>query len=88
MTLFDYFRASPKSATIAKDRLQILIAHERNARNSPSYLPALQAELLKVVRKFVEVDQRAISVSIDHTEDQEIIELNILLPEEGKDKEI
>ena len=84
MALFDYFRSTPKSACIAKDRLQILIAHERNARNAPSYLPELQKALLEVVRKFVEVDQQAITVTVDQTDDQEIIELNIVLPEEGK----
>lgn len=82
MSLLDYFRASkPKSATVAKERLQILVAHERMTRNRPSYLPQLQKELLEVIRKYVNVDQEAISVNFEQDEDQETLELNIVLPD-------
>ncbi|SEN65140.1 cell division topological specificity factor MinE [Nitrosomonas marina] len=82
MSLLDYFRASkPKSAAIAKERLQILVAHERTERNRPSYLPQLQKELLEVIRKYVHVDQEAISVKFEQDENQETLELNIVLPD-------
>ncbi len=82
MSLLDYFRSSKrKSASIAKERLQILVAHERTFRNQPSYLPQLQQELLDVVRKYVSVDQDAISVNFEQDENQETLELNIVLPE-------
>ncbi|MCB1986472.1 MAG: cell division topological specificity factor MinE [Burkholderiales bacterium] len=82
MSLLDYFRATkPKSATIAKERLQILVAHERSERNRPSYLPQLQKELLEVIRKYVHVDQEAISVKFEQDENQETLELNIVLPD-------
>jgi cell division topological specificity factor len=43
MSLLDYFRISKVgSASVAKERLQILVAHERSSRNQPSYLPQLQ----------------------------------------------
>ena len=83
MSLLDYFRTSkPSSASIAKERLQILVAHERSSRNQPSYLPQLQKELLEVIRKYVNVDQDAISVNFEQDDDQEILELNIVLPDE------
>lgn len=82
MGLMDYFRGSkPSSAAIAKERLQILVAHERSARNKPDYLPKLQAELLEVIRKYVNVDQDAITVHMEQDESREILELNIVLPE-------
>ncbi len=82
MSLLDYFRSSKrKSASIAKERLQILVAHERTFRNQPSYLGQLQQELLDVVRKYVSVDQDAISVNFEQDENQETLELNIVLPE-------
>jgi len=83
MRLLDYFRASRNnnSASIAKERLQILVAHERSERNKPSYLPQLQKELLAVIRKYVTVDRDAISVNLERIENQEILELNIVLPE-------
>lgn len=82
MSFWDFFRTSkPKSAEIAKERLQILVAHQRIERNRPSYLPQLQKELLEVVRKYVHVDQEAISVKFEQDDNQETLELNIVLPE-------
>ncbi len=82
MSLLDYFRSSkPKTASVAKERLQILVAHERKYRNQPSYLPQLQKELLEVIRKYVNVDQDAISVNFEQDESQETLELNIILPD-------
>lgn len=82
MSLLDYFRISKVgSASVAKERLQILVAHERSSRNQPSYLPQLQKELLKVIRKYVNVGQDAISVSFEQDENQETLEVNIVLPE-------
>ena len=88
MSLLDYFRSSkPKSAVIAKERLQILVAHERTSGNQPSYLPELQLELLAVIKKYVNVDQEAISVNYEQDKNQEILELNIVLPEERDNKD-
>jgi cell division topological specificity factor len=82
MSLLDYFRISKaSSASLAKERLQILVAHERSSRNQPSYLPQLQKELLEVIRKYVNVDQDAISVNFEQNDTQETLELNIVLPE-------
>ncbi len=83
MSLLDYFRSSkPSSASVAKERLQILVAHERASRHQPSYLPQLQQELLAVVRKYIDVDQDAITVNFEQDGNQETLELNIVLPEE------
>jgi cell division topological specificity factor len=83
MNLMDYFRSSrPKTASIAKERLQILVAHERSERNQPEYLAELQKDLLAVIRKYVNVGQEAITVNMEQDENREILELNIVLPEE------
>ncbi len=83
MSLLDYFRLSkPKTASVAKERLQILVAHERTFRNRPSYLPQLQKELLEVIRKYVNVDQEAITVNFEQDDSQETLELNIILPDQ------
>jgi len=87
MSLLDYFRSSkPSSASDAKERLQILVAHERASRNQPSYLPKLQQELLAVIRKYVSVEEDAISVNFEQDDEQEVLELNIILPEEANKK--
>lgn len=85
MGLLDYFRsaagAQKGSASVAKERLQILVAHDRAARDRPSYLPKLQQEILMVIRKYVEVDTDAVSVTYEQEESHEILELNIVLPD-------
>jgi cell division topological specificity factor len=82
MSLLDYFRSSKaSSASVAKERLQILVAHERSSRNQPSYLPQLQKELLDVIRKYVNVEQDAISFNFEQDDNQETLELNIVLPD-------
>lgn len=87
MGLLDYFRSSRQAtASIAKERLQILVAHERAERNKPDYLPMLQKELLEVIRKYVNVDQDAISVTMEQDDTREVLELNIVLPDEGERK--
>jgi cell division topological specificity factor len=87
MSLLDYFRTSrPSSASVAKERLQILVAHERLSRNQPSYLPQLQKELLEVIRRHVNVTQDAISFSFEQDGNQETLELNIVLPDQPTKK--
>ena len=82
MSLLDYFKISKAgSASIAKERLQILVAHERTSRNQPSYLPQLQRELLEVIKKYINVDQEAISFNFEQDDNQETLELNIVLPD-------
>jgi len=83
MGIFDYFlrREKPASAATAKERLQIIVAHERRKRNQPDYLPLLEQEILQVIRKYVDIDQDQISVQLDHSDDCSVLELNITLPD-------
>ncbi|NKN31924.1 cell division topological specificity factor MinE [Marichromatium bheemlicum] len=88
MGLLDYFRSSqPKgSANVAKERLQILVAHDRAARDRPSYLPKLQQEIIDVIRKYVDVDMNAVSVNYEQEDAHEVLELNIVLPEAAQQR--
>lgn len=81
MGFFDYFRRSQKaSASIAKDRLSIIVARERNAtRDAPDYLPQLQQELLQVIAKYEHIDIGQVSVNIDRESGCDVLELNIVL---------
>jgi len=47
-------------------------------------LPQLQKELLEVIRKYVSIDQDAISVNFEQDDNQETLELNIVLPDTNK----
>ncbi len=83
MGLLNYFKSkkSTNSASVARERLQILVAHDRAGRDAPSYLPQLQRDILKVLRKYVAVEPGAVNVNVEHDEHHEILELNIVLPE-------
>ncbi|BFM06463.1 cell division topological specificity factor MinE [Halioxenophilus aromaticivorans] len=82
MSIFDYFKSTKKdTASVAKERLQIIVAHERSQRAQPDYLPRLQKELLEVIRKYVEIEQDQIDVQLEKNNDCSVLELNIVLPE-------
>ena len=81
MALLDFFKQrKSNSAAIARERLQILVAHDRRG-DGPSYLPQLQRDLLQVIRKYVHVDNDAVSINVESDGGQEILELNVVLPE-------
>ena len=89
MRIFDFFRPSkPKevvsSAHQAKERLQIVMAHERAGRDAPDFLPLLQKELLEVISKYVDVDQNRVEVKLDRNNDFSTLEVNIELPSSKK----
>lgn len=82
MSFMNYFRESkPKSASTAKERLQIIVAHERKALRTLDFLPEMQREILDVVRKYVGVETNDVSINIEDENDCSVLELNITLPE-------
>lgn len=85
MSLLDFLRPRPQpTANIARERLRIIVAQERATRGGPDYLPLLRNELLEVIRKYVHVDPDAVQVSLERSDDGEVLELSVALPEAGK----
>ena len=83
MKFLDFFRANekPSTASVAKERLQIIVAHERGQRSTPDYLPALQKELVEVIRKYVNIGNDDVHVALENDGSCSILELNITLPD-------
>ncbi len=82
MGLLDLFRKKQKgSASIARNRLQIIIAQDKADASGPDYLPLLKRELLEVIRKYVPVDPDAVEVNLAHESDHDVLEFNIVLPD-------
>ena len=83
MNIFDFFRANKKTTTasVAKERLQIIVAHERGQRSTPDYLPALQKELVEVIRKYVNIGDDQVQIALENEGSCSILELNITLPD-------
>ena len=72
-----------KTASVAKERLQIILAHERNGRNAaePDYLPDLQRELIAVISKYIKIDPNDIKVQLERQGNLEVLEVKIELPD-------
>ncbi len=82
MGIFDFLRSRPKNtASIAKERLRIIVAQERNARGGPDYLPLLRRELLEVIRKYVNVPPEAVGIHVEREGEHDVLELTVALPE-------
>jgi cell division topological specificity factor len=83
MGFLDFFLGQKKSsANVAKERLQLILAHERNGRSpSPDYLPQLQRELLAVISKYVSINPEDLKVHIERQDNLEVLEVKIELPE-------
>jgi cell division topological specificity factor len=71
------FQPRPGSASIAKERLKIVLAHERAGSKAPEFLPMLQKELLAVVARYVEINEDMIRVTLGATGDTSLLEINI-----------
>ena len=82
MPIFGLFgRKNKSSAAAARERLQILISHERQNRLGPDFLPDLQREILDVVKKYVAVRDDQVSIRVDFEGGGTVMEMNVTLPE-------
>ncbi len=76
------FGEKKKTAAIAKERLQLIIAREHGTgAQGPDFLPALQRELIEVISKYVSVNPDDIKVHLEKQDNYEVLEVNIVLPE-------
>ena len=84
MSLFSFFLGEKKkTSTLAKERLQFILMHERSARTtaSPDFLPELQRKLIAVIGKYIKIDHRDIKVNLERQDNMEVLEVKIELPE-------
>ncbi|WLD58995.1 cell division topological specificity factor MinE [Salinispirillum sp. LH 10-3-1] len=83
MSLFGRFRDSQRgeTASLAKERLKVIVAHERQQRTQPDYLPAMQNEILAVIRKYIPIESDDVNIQIENEGQVSILELNVTLPE-------
>jgi len=69
-----------RSASVASERLKILLTHERQLGSQPDLIPILQGEIVKVVTKHVTVDPDKVQVSIERGDIASMLEINIEVP--------
>jgi cell division topological specificity factor len=83
MSWLSFFRGKRDdkgSASVAKDRLQIILAHERSSRDGEDFLPRLQQELLAVVARYVQVDANKVHVNLERGEGMSTLAIGVELP--------
>lgn len=82
MTMFSFFRRPRQASTAAtaKDRLQILLAHERAGHTSPDVLPLLQRDIMEAILRHMKVASDSVDIKIERADDLSTLEINIELP--------
>jgi cell division topological specificity factor len=84
MGLLDFFwKTRSGTASLAKDRLSIIVARERRGSSGLDYLPQLKQELLQVLAKYEKIDLDQVKVSVEKSGDCDVLELNVVLSEEA-----
>lgn len=84
-TLFDKFFGSSKksSAELAKDRLKIVLAHERNKSTYP-FMDDLKKDILEVIKRYINV--KDINIKSENSQEVEMLEVEIMLEDGLKTK--
>ncbi|TWG65223.1 MULTISPECIES: cell division topological specificity factor MinE [unclassified Aminobacter] len=81
MNLFRIFSRPPSSAPAARERLQVLLAHERAVVGGDSDLVAkLRDEILRVIQKHMKIDQEKVSVTMERGDQMSTLAVDIEIP--------
>ncbi|MBB3944281.1 cell division topological specificity factor [Rhizobium skierniewicense] len=78
MSIFNLFRKQ-KSAPLARERLQVLLAHERNGVGN-ELVALLREEILAVIAKHVQIDSDKVHVKMDSDEHMSLLEIDVEIP--------
>jgi cell division topological specificity factor len=78
MSIFDLFRKQ-RSAPMARERLQVLLAHERASAGS-DLVSVLREEILAVIAKHVQLDADKVKIKVDRDETVSILEIDVEIP--------
>ncbi|UCI06472.1 cell division topological specificity factor MinE [Mesorhizobium sp. B1-1-8] len=79
MTIFDLFKRRT-SAPVARERLQLLLAYERQSRGQPDLVSVLREEIMAVIARHVQIDQDYLQVSMDRGATMSTLEIDIQIP--------
>jgi cell division topological specificity factor len=79
MSLFSFFKPRT-TAPVARERLQILLAHERSTAGKSNLAAVLQEEILAVIAKHFEIDRDKVQVKLDSGKNVSTLEIDIEMP--------
>lgn len=86
MGILDFIFQKPKTATVAKERLQIILAHERGVGDralDADFIPRMQQEILEVVTRYLPISKDDVNINLARQGSVEIFELNVSLNAAG-----
>lgn len=81
MSLFSFFTRN-RSAPVARDRLQVLLAHERVLEGRGDLVALLQQEILAVIARHFPIDHDKVVVKLDRGQRVSTLEIDIEMPAE------
>jgi cell division topological specificity factor len=79
MNLLNFFRRSG-SAPVARERLQILLAHERKANSQTDLLNVLREEILAVVARHISLEPDKVQIKMERGDPVSTLEVDIEIP--------
>ena len=80
MNIFNLFKKTGTSAPVARDRLQILLAHERTIAGGSDLVAILREEILAVIKKHVQLDSEKVHVKMERGEAVSTLAVDIEIP--------
>ena len=83
MGLLDLFVKKRASAHIARERLSLVLAHERAERSGNDVITRLKEELIAVICRHAAIDKDGLSVTVEHRDSLEVLKVDVVLPEGG-----
>jgi cell division topological specificity factor len=83
MSFLNFFTRN-RSAPVARDRLQVLLAHERALSGRPDLVAVLQQEILAVIAKHVPIDRDKVVVKLDRGAQVSTLAIDIEMPHEAR----
>lgn len=83
MGLLDIFVRKRASAQIARERLSLVLAHERSERMGNDVIARLKEELIAVICRHTAIDKDALSVTVEQRDSVEVLKVDLVLPEGG-----
>ena len=79
MSIFQFFRRKP-TASVARERLQILLAHERSTFGKSDLIARLQEEILAVIRRHLDIDPDKVQIKLDRGNHVSTLEIEVEVP--------
>jgi len=81
MSIFSFFSRTRNTAPVARERLQLLLAHERAFSGKSDLAAILQEEILAVIAKHIAIDREKVKVKLDRDGTISTLEIDIEMPE-------